>query len=630
MALLALQDVTHAFGDDPVLDHANLAIELGERVTLLGRNGTGKSTLLRILEGTLAPDEGMVVRRSGLRVTRLEQDVPVRAEGTMFDVVAGGLGTIGVLLARYHDAAHRIATDHGDAAMAEFDRLHQALQAADAWQAHTRVETVLSHLGLDPESPFAAASGGRKRQALLARALVDDPDVLLLDEPTNHLDVDAVAWMETYLVERGTALVFVSHDRAFIRRLATRVVELDRGVLSDWGADYGTYLELKEASLEVEERQRALFDRKLAREEEWIRTGIKARRTRNEGRVRALERLRAERAARRERVGTARLPTQDAERSGRMVVEARNLTFAHGANQIVNNFTTTILRGDRIGIIGPNGSGKTTLIRLLLGELAPDGGTVRHGTSLAVAYFDQLREQLDPDRTVIENVGDGGEFIDIGGTRKHVLGYLQDFLFTPDRARVPVNVLSGGERNRLLLARLFTRQFNVLVMDEPTNDLDIPTLEMLEGMLGEFAGTLLLVSHDREFIDNVVTSTIVMEGNGMIGEYVGGYSDWRRQVATGSRPSESPPARPQPQTRRDTPRSRRLSMAEREELGGLPACIDAREQVRDELFARLAAPDVLRDDALRARAALELTAVEHEIAGLMERWEALEAIAQRG
>ncbi len=626
MALLALQDVTHAFGDEPVLERANMAIEEGERVTLLGRNGSGKSTLLRILEGTLTPDSGTVVRRTGLRVARLEQDVPVRAAGTMFDVVAGGLGTIGSLLTRYHEAAQRIATDHSDAAMGEFDRVHQALQAADAWQAHTRIETVLSHLSLDPEAQFAAASGGRKRQALLARALVSDPDVLLLDEPTNHLDVEAVAWMETYLVERETALVFVSHDRAFIRRLATRVVELDRGVLSDWGSDYGTYLELKDASLEVEERQRALFDRKLAREEAWIRTGIKARRTRNEGRVRALERLRAERAARRERVGTARMPAHEAERSGRVVVEARDLAFSHGSNLIVRDFTTTILRGDRIGVIGPNGSGKTTLIRLLLGELEPASGTVRHGTSLAVAYFDQLREQLDPERTVIENVGDGGEFIEVGGVRKHVLGYLQDFLFTPDRARVPVHVLSGGERNRLLLARLFTRQFNVLVMDEPTNDLDIPTLEMLETLLGDFSGTLLLVSHDREFIDNVVTSTIVMEGNGVIGEYVGGYTDWRRQASAAALRSETAAGRSQPSARRESSRPRRLSMAEQAELAALPATIDAREETRQALFLRLAAPDVVRDDALRTEAARDLAALEAEVATLMARWEALEAI----
>ncbi|MEO5825768.1 MAG: ATP-binding cassette domain-containing protein [Gemmatimonadales bacterium] len=627
MALLALQDVTHAFGDDPVLDRANMAIEEGERVTLLGRNGTGKSTMLRILEGTLTPDSGTVVRRSGLRVSRLEQNVPVRAAGTMFDVVAGGLGAIGLLLTRYHEAAQRIATDHGNAAMGEFDRVHQALQAADAWQAHTRIETVLSHLSLDPEAQFASASGGRKRQALLARALVSDPDVLLLDEPTNHLDVDAVGWMENYLVERATALVFVSHDRAFIRRLATRVVELDRGVLSDWGSDYGTYLELKEASLEVEERQRALFDRKLAREEEWIRTGIKARRTRNEGRVRALERLRAERAARRDRVGTARMPSQEAERSGRVVVEARDLLFAHGSNTVVRNFTTTILRGDRIGIIGPNGSGKTTLIRLLLGELTPAAGTVRHGTSLAVAYFDQLREQLDHEKSVIENVSDGGEYIEIGGIRKHVLGYLQDFLFTPDRARVPVHVLSGGERNRLLLARLFTRQFNVLVMDEPTNDLDIPTLEMLEALLGEFSGTLLLVSHDREFIDNVVTSTIVMEGDGSIGEYVGGYTDWRRQASAAARLAETAVGRPSPSARREPSRPRRLSMAEQSELTALPATIDAREAARQALFLRLASPEAVRNVAVRTQAARDLAALEADLKALMARWEALEAVA---
>ena len=413
--------------------------------------------------------------------------------------------------------------------MRELSRLHEALDAAGAWQIQSRVETVLDHLGLDPEAVFDRASGGQKRQTLLARALVRAPDVLLLDEPTNHLDISAVEWMENYLIDNGTTLVFVTHDRAFLRRVATRIVDLDRGRLVDWGTDYDTYLERKEAALANEEREWALFDKKLAREEAWIRTGIKARRTRNEGRVRSLERLRLERAARRERSGTVTLRAQEADRSGRLVVEAKNVNFSHGARPIVKNFTTTITRGDRIGLIGPNGCGKTTLLRLLLGELAPDSGTIQLGTNLEVAYFDQLREQLDPDKSVQENIAGGNEYIEIGANRKHVLGYLQDFLFSPDRARTPVRVLSGGERNRLLLARLFTRSFNLLVLDEPTNDLDIETLELLEELLLEFSGTLLLVSHDRAFLDNVVTSTLVFEGGGVIGEYVGGYSDWIRQ-----------------------------------------------------------------------------------------------------
>ncbi len=625
MALLGLQDVTLSFGGPPLLDRANLVIERGERVTLLGRNGTGKSTVLKLLDGSLVPDDGEVVRQGGVRVSRLEQDVPRTTSGTMFDIVADGLGDVGSLITRYHRASARMATDHGANALAELDRLHHAVDAAGAWQIHTRVETVLSHLRLEPEDQFGDASGGRKRQALLARALVSEPDVLLLDEPTNHLDVEAIEWMEQYLIERGMSLVFVSHDRAFIRRLATRVVELDRGALRDWGTTYDDYLIRKEAALASEERERAEFDRKLAREEAWIRTGIKARRTRNEGRVRALERLREERAARRERTGSVRLQAQEAERSGRIVVEARDIAFRYGDVPVVRGLTTTIMRGDRIAVIGPNGSGKTTLIRLLLAELAPDNGTVRHGTGLAIAYFDQLREQLDPAKSVIENISDGTEYIEIGGTRKHVLGYLQDFLFTPDRARTPVGVLSGGERNRLLLARLFTRSFNVLVLDEPTNDLDIETLDLLEELLLEFSGTLLLVSHDRDFVDNVVSSTLVMEGNGQVGEYVGGYTDWKRQR---DRDAEVQSSRPTPK-RADPVRSRprRRTLGENAELEGLPALIDAAERERDRLVIRLSDPSVVRSPELLAGVRADLAAVQERLDTLMARWEALEAIS---
>jgi ATP-binding cassette subfamily F protein uup len=529
MALLGLRDVGIAFGGPPLLDGANLVIERGERVCLLGRNGAGKSTLMQLFNNAIKPDRGEVIRQAGITVTRLEQEVPGDLVGTTFDVVAAGLGEVGTLLARYHDASHRVGAADAEATLRELDRLHHALDATGGWQLETRVETVLSHLGLEADVPFAHLSGGRKRQTLLARALVSQPDVLLLDEPTNHLDIDAIEWMEKFLIGRGTTLLFVTHDRAFLRRLATRIVELDRGRLVDWGADYDTYLDRKAAALAAEEREWAEFDKKLAREEAWIRTGIKARRTRNEGRVRALETLRLERSARRERGGTVRLQAQEAERSGRLVVEARGVGFAHGERDIVRNLTTTIMRGDRIGLIGPNGSGKTTLLRLLLGELAPDAGTIRTGTGLEIVYFDQLREQLDSNRTVADSIADGNDWVEIGGRRKHVLGYLQDFLFPPERARTPVRALSGGERNRLLLARLFTRSFNVLALDEPTNDLDVETLELLEDLLLDFSGTLLLVSHDRAFLDNVVTSTLVMEGDGRVGEYVGGYADWLRQ-----------------------------------------------------------------------------------------------------
>ena len=627
MAVLSMQDVNIAFGGPPILDRATLAIERGERVCLLGRNGAGKSTIMKLLDGTMTPDAGEVVRQTGITVTRLEQEVPGDVEGTTFDVVAAGLGDAGELLTRYHAAGHRVATEGSEQALRELDRLHQALDAANAWEMQTRVDTVLSHLGLDPEALFQNASGGRKRQTLLARALVRDPDVLLLDEPTNHLDVDAIEWMESYLLGRGTTLVFVTHDRAFLRRLATRIVELDRGRLVDWGTDYETYLERKEVALATEAKEWAEFDKKLAQEEVWIRTGIQARRTRNEGRVRALEALRVERKARRERVGTVRLQAQEAERSGKLVIDARDVSFSYGDRVIARDFSTTIMRGDRVGLIGPNGSGKTTLLRLLLGELPPDAGTVRLGTNLELAYFDQLREQLDPDRSVFDSIADGAEFVDVHGGRKHVHGYLEDFLFPPDRARTPVRALSGGERNRLLLARLFTRTFNVLVLDEPTNDLDIETLDLLEELLLEFAGTLILVSHDRAFLDNVVTSTLVLEGKGVIGEYAGGYTDWVRQrkAAVPAAPPREKRAPPPPPPRPE--KKRKLTFSETKELAGLPDVIEAREGERDALYASLADGTFLRDGAAVVQARTRLAEVEAEIERLIARWEELETIA---
>jgi ATP-binding cassette subfamily F protein uup len=629
MALLGMQDVSMAFGGPPVLERASFHIERGERVCLLGRNGAGKSTLMKLLDGTIAPDSGAVVRESGATVARLEQEVPSDVTGSTFDVVAAGLGEAGLLLARYHDASHRVAVvgSDSDVAMRELDRLHHALDVADAWQLQTRVETVLSHLGLDADLPFDNASGGRKRQTLLARALVREPDVLLLDEPTNHLDVDAIEWMEDFLIDRQATLLFVTHDRAFLRRVATRIIELDRGRLADWGSDYDTYLQRKEAALEAETRERSEFDKKLAREEVWIRTGIRARRTRNEGRVRALEALRVERAVRRERTGAVKLRTQDAERSGRVVVEAKNVTFRRGERAIIKDFSTTITRGDRVGLIGPNGSGKTTLLRLLLGELPPDSGTIRLGTGIELAYFDQLREHLDPERSVFDSIADGAEFIDIGSSHKHVLGYLQDFLFPADRSRTPVAALSGGERNRLLLARLFTRSFNLLVLDEPTNDLDIETLDLLEDLLLEFSGTLLVVSHDRAFLDNVVTSTLVLEGGGTVGEYVGGYTDWVRQrkplvsVTTATRERAAPPSSA------IKTKKRRLSFKETAELAGLPDRIDALERERQTIYASLGDSAVLRDGSAVVTAKARLASLDDEIAALIQRWEELETVA---
>jgi ATP-binding cassette subfamily F protein uup len=627
MALIGIRDASIAFGGAPVLDHADLAIERGERVCVLGRNGAGKSTLMRLLDGSASPDTGEVVRQTGVTFARLEQEVPDDIQGTTFDVVAAGLGEAGSLIARYHQASHDVAVSGTESAVRELDRLHHALDAAHAWEIQSRVETVLLRLGLDADLPFAAASGGRKRQTLLARALVGHPEVLLLDEPTNHLDIEAIEWLEQFLIDEGTTLLFVTHDRAFLRRVATRIVELDRGRLIDWGADYASYLERKEAALASEGREWAEFDKKLAKEEVWIRTGIQARRTRNEGRVRALEALRRERSARRERTGAVKLQAAEAERSGRLVFEARDVTFAHGDRTIVRDFTTTITRGDRVGIIGSNGSGKTTLLRLLLGELEPNAGTVRTGTGLEIAYFDQLREQLDPDRTVFDSIADGAEFVDVGGARKHVHGYLQDFLFPPDRARTPVRALSGGERNRLLLARLFTRAFNVLVLDEPTNDLDIETLDLLEDLLLEFSGTLLLVSHDRAFLDNVVTSTLVMEDGGRVGEYVGGYTDWVRQRPAPRVAAPATAAAPAPRQARRTEKRRRLSYNDKAELTALPDRIDVLEREREAVYASLGDPAMLRDGAAVVTAKQRLAALEAEIAEAMARWETLETLA---
>lgn len=627
MALLSLQDVLVAFGGPPVLDGASFAIERGERVCVLGRNGAGKSTFMQVLDGTLTPDAGIVVRQGGVTVARLEQDVPRTMTGSMFDVVSAGLGEAGALLARYHAASVRVATDHSDKALQELDRLHRQVDAADAWQLHLRVETALQHLGLDPEARIEQASGGRTRQALLARALVNAPDVLLLDEPTNHLDIDAIEWMEQFLIDEGITLVFVTHDRAFLRRVATRIVELDRGRLADFGTDYDTYLERKEQVLHAEALAWEDFDRRLAIEEKWIRTGIQARRTRNEGRVRSLEAMRTERAQRRERVGTTRAQIQEAERSGRLVLETRGLSFAHGERPIVRELTTTIMRGDRVGLVGPNGSGKTTLIKLLLEELAPQAGSVRHGTNLEIAYFDQLREQLDPEKSVIEAVGDGTDWVQVGGQRRHIHGYLADFLFSADRARTPIRALSGGERNRVLLARLFTRQFNLLVLDEPTNDLDMETLDVLEQLLVDFGGTLLLVSHDRAFLDAVVTSTLVFEGQGVVKEYAGGYSDWVRQrpapVDTPLVPKPAAAAAP----KAEKPKKRKLTYKEGKELEALPDRIASMEAERDAALALLADPSVLRDGQRVLEINGTLARLEDDLLTAMTRWEELETIA---
>ena len=627
MALIALSDVNLRFRGPLVLDQANLTIEPGERVCLLGRNGTGKTTLLRLLQGVLEPDRGEVIRQQGLRTTMLPQEVPRDLRGSVFDEVAQGLGATAGLLAEYHRLANRLATEESDRLHAELDRVQHALEADGGWRMHQEVETVLSRMNLQPEAEVATLSAGMKRRVLLAKAVVGSPDLLLLDEPTNHLDIDSIRWLEDFLLRYGGTLLFVTHDRALLRKVATRILELDCGRLTSWSCNYETYLNRKEAALEAEARQNAEFDKKLAKEEVWIRTGIKARRTRNEGRVRALEALRDVRRDRRDRPGEAKMEIQDAERSGRLVIEAQRLAFRYGDRPLVSDLSTMILRGDRVGLIGPNGSGKTTLLRLLLGDLPPESGTIRHGTNLKIAYFDQLHAQLDDEKSVRENVHNGSDAVVVNGRARHIIGYLEDFLFTPEQAAGPVARLSGGERNRLLLARLFAKPSNVLVMDEPTNDLDLETLELLEDLLGEYPGTLLLVSHDRDFLNNVVTSTLVLEGDGRVKEYAGGYDDWLRQ-----RPAEPPPVAAAPTVRPASkqtppPRARRLTYKEQRELEALPDRIATMETELGELHQQTADPAFYRQEPAEiVRVKTRLDSLQNEIAEAYRRWEELEAI----
>jgi ATP-binding cassette subfamily F protein uup len=589
MALLSLRDIRVAFGGPPLLEGASLQIEPGDRICLLGRNGTGKSTLLKVVNGEIAPDQGEIVRQQGVKVALVPQEVPPGLSGTVQEIVSGG---------------SRVAA-----------------------------EKAISRLGLSPGADFGTLSGGIQRRVLIARALARESDILLLDEPTNHLDIDGIAWLENFLLREARTLLFVTHDRMFLRNVATRIVELDRGRLRDWACDYDTYLERREADRSAESAQRARFDKRLAEEETWIRRGVKARGTRNEGRVRALEKMREERRARREQAGTVRMQAQRAVPSGRLVVEARGVEVGYGDRSVIRDFSTTILRGDRVGVIGPNGSGKTTLLRVLLGELSPRIGTVRLGTRLTVAYSDQLRERLDEEKTVAENIADGSDTVTVNGRSRHVIGYLRDVLFSPDRARSPVRVLSGGERNRLQLAKLFTKPFNLLVLDEPTNDLDIETLDLLEGLLLEYTGTLLLVSHDRAFLNNVVTSTLVIDADGTVAEYVGGYDDCLKQrtegVPAGSGTTPSPREKPRP--KREGPR--KMSFKERREFSELPgrirdaeAGIAALEGERDELQRSMSDPSFYRQDGARvAQGRTRLEAVQTEIEEAYHRWESLEA-----
>ena len=622
MPLLTLRDIQLSYGQQPLLDHVNLSIDTGERLCLIGRNGAGKSTLMKVIAEEIQADDGQIEKTQGLSVARLEQEVPDDQEHSVHFMVAEGLGEQGALLSEHAELVHHLG-DGDDKVLARFEELSSEIEARGAWQLSQRVDTVLSKLNLDGDMSFAGLSGGMKRRVLLARALVQDPDILLLDEPTNHLDMESIQWLEEFLKNVGTTLVFISHDRAFIRSLATRIIELDRGKLTSWPGSYEKYLSGKQAALDAEERANAEFDKKLSQEEKWIRQGIKARRTRNEGRVRALKAMRDEFSQRRSRTGTASLTIQSSDNSGKIVVEADSISYAVGGKQIVRDFSVALMRGDRVGILGPNGCGKSTLIRLLLDKLTPDSGTVKQGTQLQVAYFDQLRDTLDEEKSVIDNVAEGSDVINLNGQSKHVIGYLQDFLFDPARVRQPVKSLSGGERNRLLLAKLFTKPFNLLVLDEPTNDLDAETLELLEEQLINYQGTLLLVSHDREFIDNVVTSTLVFEHGGL-NNYVGGYQDWLRQRPEPKREKTVKAAKQVMADKPAAPRKKR-SYKDQRELEELPARIEQLETDLDAVQTRMSDPDFYKGDAAQISAAqTQQSELEQQLAEAFARWDELD------
>ncbi len=629
MPLLRLDKVSLAFGHRPLLDEADLELRRGERVCLVGRNGEGKSSLMRIVNGEIVPDDGSLWVRPATRIAYLAQEVALDSNDSVFDVVAGGVPELGQLICAYHHTATALEQAHTPAALQRLAELQHELEAVDGWQLEQRVETVLSRLGLDGEAAFQSLSGGWRRRVMLARALVCEPDVLLLDEPTNHLDIEAITWLEDFMAEFSGALLFISHDRAFVRRLATRIIELDRGQLTSWPGNYDDYLRRKAEQLEVEAQHNAQFDKKLSREEAWIRQGIKARRTRNEGRVRALKALREQRRLRRDRIGKVNLRLAEGELSGKLVFEAEDVNFGFGESTVIRNFSVNILRGDRVGIIGPNGAGKSTLIKLLLGDLSPDSGRIRRGTRLQNAYFDQQRSQLNPDASVMDNVGDGSQRVTINGRSRHAAGYLQDFLFPAERLQSPVSTLSGGERNRLLLARLFAQPANLLILDEPTNDLDVETLELLEELLMDYQGTLLLVSHDRAFLDNVVTSTLVFEGEGRIGEYVGGYSDWLRQRKSAKAPAAAKPARRLAPARAEPPagKVRKLSYKDQRELDTLPAKIEALEAEQAKLQAAVSDPGFYQQPGEGIATTLaRLETVSGELEACYVRWEDLEAL----
>ena len=627
MALISLQEINLAFSGPLIFDCLNLQLETNERIALLGRNGAGKTTLMKVMNGQQQVDGGKVIVQKGIQVAYLPQEVPVDIAGTVFDIVLSGLGKRAELLSQHHHLTHRLQTEQTPQLLKQLDLLQDKLNHTDSWDVNSQIQEVIAKMKLDPDSDFVRLSGGQKRRALLARALVLKPEVLLLDEPTNHLDIDSMLWLEGFLLNYPGTVFFVTHDRMFMTRLATRILELDRGKIYSWACDYKMFLEHKQAALDIEEARWDHFDKRLAEEEIWIRKGVKARRCRNEGRVKALERLREEKKTERKTMGQVRMRAQKVDPSGHRIVKISQLGFGYGERCLVRDFTTQIMRNDKIGVIGPNGSGKTTLLRLLLGKLAPQRGKVSLGTNLQIAYYDQLREQLDENATVAENVNGESDTIVINGKPKHIIGYLQDFLFTPDRARTSVKVLSGGERNRLFLARLFSKPSNVLVMDEPTNDLDIETLELLEELLLEYPGTLILVSHDRVFLNNVVTSTLVLEGDGLINEYAGGYDDWLSQ----RKPETPVPIKAKPVKEIGPIKpvvARKLTSKEQRELDNLSSVIEKIEAEQKEIYALFADFNFYeKDSAEIAKTKARSEFLSNELEKAYQRWEYLEELS---
>ena len=622
MALIKLESACLAYGHVPLLDKVDLQIDAGERVCLVGRNGAGKSTLMRVMEGVAELDDGGLWKKPDLRVGILSQEVPQLDNLSVYDVVADGLDEIGKVIAQYHHVLHEMETNYSDSLNNKLARLQDEIEAKDGWNVEQRITAVITKLELPEDALMSSLSGGYKRRVMLARALVLEPELILLDEPTNHLDVEAIQWMEEFLLAFNGAVLFITHDRTFLRHLATRIVELDRGKITSWPGNYDTYIKNKEERAVIEEQQNALFDKKLAQEEVWIRQGIKARRTRNEGRVRALEQLRRDRSARLNKVGNVKLQVESGESSGKIVIEAKGISKSFAGKTIIKPLTTKVMRGDRIGILGPNGVGKSTLLKMLLGELEPDTGSVDLGTKLQVAYFDQQRAVLDPEKTVADNLNFGSDTITINGRSRHVMSYLQDFLFPPARVRSPVKSLSGGERNRLLLARLFIQPANLLVLDEPTNDLDVETLELLEELLCNYDGTLILVSHDRAFLDNVVTSTLAFEGDGVINEYVGGYEDWLRQ-SKNLKPKAAEKSTQVKEVKKEKTKEK-LTYKDQRELDGLPQKIEDLESEQESIQKQVSEPDFYKGEQAEVDKVLaRLAELEKELEHAYERWEEL-------